>query len=75
MEPERAVPSAGAAVAGDVAGDVAGAMTGRAPAPAAEPEPVPVATLLQGRRELHIAHAGAVYRLRLTANNKLILTK
>ena len=48
--------------------------------------PVPVAgtnahsrvessTLLRGSRELLIAHAGQEYRLRLTRNDKLILTK
>ena len=31
--------------------------------------------LLQGRREVEIEHAGQVYRLRLTALGKLILTK
>jgi hemin uptake protein HemP len=34
-----------------------------------------LAQLLGAGRELHILHDGAVYRLRLTANNKLILTK
>ncbi|KAF0104141.1 MAG: hypothetical protein FD144_1795 [Rhodospirillaceae bacterium] len=33
------------------------------------------ATLLQGRRELVIRHGAVMYRLRLTASNKLILTK
>lgn len=32
-------------------------------------------TLLGGRRELLIAHCDEVYRLRLTRNGKLILTK
>ena len=32
-------------------------------------------TLLQGRRELPIRHGRDTYRLRLTASNKLILTK
>jgi len=31
--------------------------------------------LLAGRRELLITHGAATYRLRLTASNKLILTK
>ncbi len=31
--------------------------------------------LMQGNRELLIAHAGEEYRLRLTRNDKLILTK
>lgn len=33
------------------------------------------ARLMQGTRELLIAHAGEEYRLRLTRNDKLILTK
>lgn len=33
------------------------------------------ATILQGRRELMIRHGAQLYRLRLTASNKLILTK
>ena len=33
------------------------------------------AALLQGRRELMIRHGVELYRLRLTASNKLILTK
>jgi len=31
--------------------------------------------LFQGAREITIAHGGDTYRLRLTAQNKLILTK
>jgi hemin uptake protein HemP len=31
--------------------------------------------LLHGGREVHIAHAGSVYRLRVTGLGKLILTK
>jgi hemin uptake protein HemP len=31
--------------------------------------------LFVGTREITIAHAGDIYRLRLTAQNKLILTK
>lgn len=31
--------------------------------------------LMQGRREVVIVHDGATYRLRVTSNNKLILTK
>lgn len=31
--------------------------------------------ILQGRRELLIRHGAELYRLRLTASNKLILTK
>jgi hemin uptake protein HemP len=33
------------------------------------------ATLLGGRRELLIEHAGQLYRLQITRNNRLILTK
>jgi len=36
---------------------------------------VAFAELASGRREVHIEHAGQVYRLSLTAQNKLILTK
>lgn len=32
-------------------------------------------TLLRGQRELAIRHGADTYRLRLTASNKLILTK
>lgn len=31
--------------------------------------------LLKGRQEIVILHAGEQYRLRITSNNKLILTK
>ena len=50
----------------------------RAPEAAAELAPaVPVdsVTLMNGRRELAIRHGADIYRLRLTASNKLILTK
>jgi hemin uptake protein HemP len=50
----------------------------RAPETAAEMAPatsVDSFTLLNGRRELAIRHGDDVYRLRLTASNKLILTK
>jgi len=44
-----------------------------------EPSPsVPVIdsnVLLQGQRELIVRHADSRYRLRLTASNKLIMTK
>jgi hemin uptake protein HemP len=33
------------------------------------------ATLLKGQRELLIRHGAETYRLRITASNKLILTK
>ena len=36
---------------------------------------VAVAELLQGGREAILEHAGSDYRLRITANGKLILTK
>jgi len=36
---------------------------------------VAYAELSGGRREVYIEHAGQVYRLSLTAQNKLILTK
>lgn len=48
----------------------------------AEPEgtdPAPLVvdsvTMMSGRRELLIRHGDDVYRLRVTASNKLILTK
>jgi hemin uptake protein HemP len=54
------------------------------PAPAASRTPAGAAfvaditrsgTLFGSRRELVIEHAGCLYRLRITQNNKLILTK
>ena len=42
---------------------------------ASDERPTPVATLLRGRRETLIEHAGQIYRLQVTRNNKLILTK
>ncbi|WP_111473509.1 hemin uptake protein HemP [Methylobacterium sp. XJLW] len=42
------------------------------PEPAAE---IGSARLLQGRREIVIRHGGHAYRLRVTASDKLILTK
>ncbi|WP_298967342.1 hemin uptake protein HemP [uncultured Methylobacterium sp.] len=38
-------------------------------------DPVESVRLMRGRRELTILHAGERYRLRVTANDKLILTK
>jgi hemin uptake protein HemP len=38
-------------------------------------EVVPAPVLFGRRRELVIEHAGCLYRLRITRNNKLILTK
>ena len=44
--------------------------------PSAGPDPtVDSHDLLRGRRELAIRHGRDTYRLRLTASNKLILTK
>lgn len=39
------------------------------------PRVIPAASLFQGRREVVIDLAGQVYRLRITSQNKLILTK
>ncbi len=36
---------------------------------------IPLANLLNGKRELIIEHAGYDYHLRLTRNGKLLLTK
>lgn len=36
---------------------------------------IPIADLLGGGREAVLVHDGAEYRLRLTSNGKLILTK
>lgn len=52
----------------------ADAITRLAAAPAAAPA-WSSAQLLRGGREAVIAHQGALYRLRLTASGKLILTK
>jgi hemin uptake protein HemP len=44
----------------------------------AKPKPVrkiALSDLLEGRREAVLLHDGAEYRLRLTGNGKLILTK
>ena len=40
-----------------------------------DPAKVSSADLLRGARELLIQHHGETYRLRLTSNDKLILTK
>lgn len=40
-----------------------------------KPRVVPIEELLGGRNEVHILHAGQIYRLRITRQNKLILTK
>lgn len=39
------------------------------------PQSVDSVALMQGRRELIIRHGADTYRLRITASNKLILTK
>ncbi|MFC7399263.1 hemin uptake protein HemP [Chelatococcus sp. GCM10030263] len=43
--------------------------------PAGDPPLLDARQLFGGRRELVILHNGAQYRLRITANDKLILTK
>jgi hemin uptake protein HemP len=43
--------------------------------PSAAVPHVTFAELSAGRREVHITHAGQVYRLSLTSQNKLLLTK
>ena len=48
--------------------------SGREPSPERPPPRLSSSTLLQGRREVEITHAGRIYRLRLTASGKLILT-
>ena len=40
-----------------------------------EPHRIPASQLLDGRREVILQHDGQEYRLRLTSNGKLILTK
>jgi hemin uptake protein HemP len=67
MEPDR-----------DRSPDAAPARNGPPPVPAAGAPPPPVVTseaLLAGGRELVIWHGAEAYRLRVTGNNKLILTK
>ncbi len=58
---------------------VAGRPGAPAPAPAGTrpslPARVDSATLLAGQRELVIVHQGTEYRLRITRQDKLILTK
>lgn len=46
---------------------------GRPPRSAA-PERIVSSRIFNGRREIEIEHAGRVYRLRITQNDKLILT-
>lgn len=45
------------------------------PTSTSQPTEVRSESLFQGQRELHIQHAGEQYRLRITRNGKLILTK
>ncbi len=40
-----------------------------------QPEAMPAALLFQGHQEIQITHNGDTYRLRITRNDKLILTK
>ncbi|MBI3431828.1 MAG: hemin uptake protein HemP [Hydrogenophilales bacterium] len=51
----------------------------RLPAGAGQQPPsqvgIPASLLFQGSQEILINHHGEIYRLRLTRNNKLILTK
>lgn len=58
------------------AGGACGDRDGNARARHAEaPVTIASAVLMSGTREVTILHAGEHYRLRVTANNKLILTK
>lgn len=45
------------------------------PPPSVRPRRHKVADLLEGEREAILEHGGQDYRLRITANGKLILTK
>ena len=49
--------------------------TAQSPAPSGRLRRVKVSDLLQGEREVILEHGGQDYRLRITANGKLILTK
>jgi hemin uptake protein HemP len=44
-------------------------------APEARPRRIDLNTILRGDREVIIAHGADEYRLRLTSNDKLLLTK
>ena len=55
--------------------DIVGETTDIVPAHLATDGPVDSVTLMKGRRELIIRHGADTYRLRITASNKLILTK
>ncbi|MHB1186803.1 hemin uptake protein HemP [Thiobacillus sp.] len=43
--------------------------------PASRPAIIPAELLFQGSQEILIGHNGETYRLRITRNGKLILTK
>jgi hemin uptake protein HemP len=47
----------------------------RSPPPGTRPKRIKVSELLQGEREVILEHDSQDYRLRITANGKLILTK
>ncbi len=49
--------------------------SGRGDAPGMSIKSINSAELFDGHREIIILHAGEQYRLRITGNNKLILTK
>ena len=55
--------------------DVVGETTDIAPVLSVADGLVDSVTLMKGRRELIIRHGADTYRLRITASNKLILTK
>ena len=50
-------------------------LAAKAPASPATPPQLDTRTLFAGQREIVIEHEGALYRLRITQHNKLILTK
>lgn len=55
--------------------DSGGHQPGTPASPSAEHAPLRSEDLFRGLREILIVHAREVYRLRLTRNGKLILTK
>jgi hemin uptake protein HemP len=58
-----------------VSGDDPTAPGGKTPPQPARPRRLKVSELLGGDREAILEHDGQEYRLRITANGKLILTK
>ena len=62
---------------GDRPANVGDSDTSTAPRPQGDSVPVSLRSdeLLRGQREISILHGGDVYRLRITRNGKLILTK